>query len=52
MEIFVDFMGVILRGFRYPITAYGFTFSLWHIFLFTLLGSIVIGFLGDLLHLK
>lgn len=52
MEIFVDYMSAILRAFRYPITMYGFTFSLWHIFLFTLFGSIVVGFFGDLLHLK
>mgnify|MGYP004499896905 CR=1 FL=1 len=52
MGIFGNYMSLILQAFRYPITVYGFTFSLWHVFLFTLFGSIVVGFLGDLLSLR
>ena len=52
MTDFVEYMSMILRAFRYPITVYGFTFSLWHIFLFSLFGTIIVSFLGELLSLR
>lgn len=48
MESFISFMGIIIDFMKQPFTIYGFEFSFWGIFMFVILGSIVMGFIGGL----
>lgn len=42
MEYISRFFGIIVDGFKMPITIYGFTFSWWEIFIICALAGIVI----------
>ena len=50
MQHFVQFMGMIYNLFNLPINIYGFEFSLWQVFMFGLIVSIIFGFVGRMIH--
>lgn len=39
-----------LAVFKIPITIYGFTFSFWNVFLFVIVGGMVLAFIGRLFN--
>ncbi len=47
MEYFAALMEWTLKFFDYPITLYGFTFSLWQVFLFSAVICIIGRFLAE-----
>lgn len=51
MEIFVRYFAVITQGLQMPFTVYGFTFSFWDLMIFSVVASIVAGFVGRLIDL-
>lgn len=51
MEYFINAMGLIIHLFQKEFTLYGFTFSLWHVILMSILGIIVGKFLAVLFDL-
>lgn len=50
MEIIGEFFQLIIKFFQIPITVYGFTFSFWDVFLFTIVVSIIAYFIGGVLY--
>lgn len=50
MQFVGDFFTLILRFFQLPMTIYGFTFSFWDIFLFTIVVFILARFIGGVLN--
>lgn len=46
MEVFQTWFSAVLGVFQVPFTLYGFTFSLWDVFLWSLVAGLVIAFLG------
>lgn len=46
MESFFDFMSVIIDFMKTPFSLWGFETSMWGIFLFVIVGSLVIHFIG------
>lgn len=51
MDIFVKYFSVLTRGLQMPFTVYGFTFSFWDLIVFSVIVSILAGFVGRLLDL-
>lgn len=51
MEIFTQYFAVIIDGLKMPFTVYGFTFSFWDLIVFSVIVSIIAGFVGRLLDL-
>lgn len=49
MESFLEVMNVILNGFNLPFTVYGFTFSWYDIWLWSIVGVIAAAFIGRML---
>lgn len=49
--VFSEFLGSILALFQITLDVYGFSFSFWDIFIFTLFVGIVLKFIGGLLDL-
>lgn len=49
MDTFLSAMNVIVNGFQMPFTVYGFTFSWFDIWLWSILGCIVAAFIGRML---
>lgn len=47
MEYIARFFGIIVDGFKMPIIIYGFTFSLWEIFIFIIIAGMVVGALVE-----
>lgn len=47
MEYIARFFGIIVDGFKMPITIYGFTFSWWEVFIIVTIGGLVIGAIVD-----
>lgn len=50
MEVFITYFSGILELFKTPIYVYGFTFSFWDIYLFTLAACIVLRFIGLIMY--
>ena len=51
MEYFVSMMNLIIEFMKRPIYIYGFEFSIWGIFIFVILATIVFSFIGGLFDL-
>ena len=51
MEVLVSFFAVIIEGFQMPFTVYGFTFSFWDLMIFSVVMSVLVGFVGRVLNL-
>ena len=51
MEVLTQYFAVIIDGLKMPFTVYGFTMSFWDIMIFSVIVSIVSGFIGRLLDL-
>ena len=51
MDDFFGVLNLILDAFKQPMTIYGFSFSLWNIILFSILGYILAKFIGGILDL-
>ena len=49
MSGFLNVMNVIMNGFNQSFTVYGFTLSVWDIWLWAILGAIVAAFIGGML---
>ena len=51
MDVLTGFFGSIYDLFQIEITVYGFTFSFWDVFfMFSLIVSVIFGFLGRVLN--
>ncbi len=48
MDAFASALGAVVRVFQRPLTLYGFTFSWWEVFLFTIVASIVAIIIGGI----
>ena len=46
MEVFAAVLKTVLDIFKLDFTLYGFTFSLWQVFIFTMAASILLWMLG------
>lgn len=46
METLQAWLSAVLGIFRVPFTLYGFTFSFWDVFLWSLVASVIIAFIG------
>lgn len=51
MEILANYFAVIVQGLQMPFTVYGFTFSFWDLIVFSVIASILAGFIGRLMDL-
>lgn len=51
MEVFTQYFAVIIEGFQIPFTVYGFTFSFFDLIIFSVVASILAGFIGRLMDL-
>lgn len=49
VEVFSAYFTQILNFFQIPLVIYGYTFTIWDVFLFSLFASILFGFVGRLL---
>lgn len=50
MSDFLQIMSIVYDFFNMPMNIYGFEFSLWHVMIFGLFTSVVIGFVGRLIN--
>lgn len=48
MEVLQSWLSAVLAILKIELTLYGFTFSFWDVFLWTLVAGLVIAFLGGL----
>lgn len=46
MEIMQSWLTAVLSVFQVPFTLYGFTFSLWDVFLWSLVAGLLFAFIG------
>ena len=50
MGILAAFFGQIYNLFQIEMTVFGFTFSFWDVFMFSLVAGVIFSFLGGVLH--
>lgn len=50
MDAFISFMEMIIEFAKTPVNLWGFDTSLWNIFLYGMLGSLVFWFIGGLFN--
>ena len=50
MDAFISIFLLIWDMFKIPLNVYGFTFSFWDVFLFTVAASIILRFIGGILY--
>ena len=50
MEVLLGFFKGIYDLFQVEMNVYGFIFSFWDVFMFSLIVSVIFGFLGRVLH--
>lgn len=51
MEFLTQYFAVIIQGLQMPFTVYGFTFSFWDLIVFSVIASVLTGFVGRLMDL-
>ena len=50
MEVLQSWLSSVLDVFQVPITIFGFTFSFWDVFLWSIVAGLVLTFLGGLFN--
>lgn len=50
MDVLVGFFGGIYELFQVEMDVFGFTFSFWDVFMFSLVTGVIFSFLGGILH--
>lgn len=51
MEAFLAMMSGIVSCMQTPMNIWGFTFSFWDVFLFSMISSVIFGFIGKLFNM-
>lgn len=51
MDAFFQLMSGIVSCMQVPMEIWGFSFSLWDVFLFSMISTVVFGFIGHLFNL-
>ena len=50
METIASFLSVIVQGMSIPMNIYGFTFSFWDIFLWSIIAGVVVWIVGRVIN--
>lgn len=50
MELMQQWFSAVLGVFQVPMTIFGFTFSLWDVFIWSLVAGIVLSFIGGVFN--